>query len=759
MDVRTGGIVAMASYPTYDPNIWVGGISSKDYKSITSKKNNYPQPVARLPGRVRAGSTFKVVSLPAAVQGRLLAATAPTTARRRTRSAARRRRNFESQALRRRSRLRRAIEVSCDTVFYKFAYETWLREGGLHPKKNAKDPFTEMAKAFGLGKPTGLDLPERGRRPDRRPGLEEGVLEGHQGLLLRARPRPATRRCAQDRPAARGVPAAAVQGELRRRLGLPRRRRGQLRHRPGRHAVTPLQMARVYAAVANGGTLVTPHIGKAIITPDGQAGPPDRARSRPAGCRSAATTLTWLRHALRGVTEARHRLRAVLPGRLPADKLPVAAKTGTGEVYGKQTTSWFASFAPANKPQYAVVMMVSQGGTGSGISGPVGRRALQDAVRRQRAARSTSPTASPPGGHPTTALPDGAARTAPSSHAGAAGSRPPTGCRPRRPTLPGRTGATTAVAADEPSATAPRRTPCRPRGAAARLLHRDVALRRLDWPLLLAVLALCAIGGALVWSATRQAALDSGGDPTAFLKKHMPQPRDRPGARRRARRCSTTGCCGRTRRSSTSLSIAGLVAVLSPLGSTINGSHSWIVLPAGFSVQPSEFAKVALVVGMAMLLSEKRDAEDDPARRRRRAGAGVRRRTARRWSCCSPTSAPRWSSSAIVLGVVAVVRRPAALGRRAGRSAPCWSPFVAVQAGLLKDYQLDRFRAFADPTADPQGVGYNVRQARIAIGSGGVRRPGAVPRRPDPGPVRPRAADRLRLHRRGGGARLRRRRR
>ena len=54
----------------------------------------------------------------------------------------------------------------------------------------------------------------------------------------------------------------------------------------------------------------------------------------------------------------------------------------------------------------------------------------------------------------------------------------------------------------------------------SRLLHRDAALRRIDWVLLVAVLALCAIGGALVWSATRQAALDSGGDPTAFLKKH-----------------------------------------------------------------------------------------------------------------------------------------------------------------------------------------------------------------------------------------------
>ena len=59
MDVSTGGIVAMASYPTYDPNIWVGGISSKDYKSITSKKNNYPNQSRAFQGEFAPGSTFK----------------------------------------------------------------------------------------------------------------------------------------------------------------------------------------------------------------------------------------------------------------------------------------------------------------------------------------------------------------------------------------------------------------------------------------------------------------------------------------------------------------------------------------------------------------------------------------------------------------------------------------------------------------------------------------------------------------------------
>jgi len=250
----------------------------------------------------------------------------------------------------------------------------------------------------------------------------------------------------------------------------------------------------------------------------------------------------------------------------------------------------------------------------------------------------------------------------------------------------------------------------------SRLLHRDSAVRRIDWTLMFAVFGLCAYGGALVWSATREAALQSGGDPTAFLKKH----------------CLNVGIglvLGvvasvfdyRMLRAYAPvlylLSIGGLVAVLSPLGSTINGSHSWIVLPAGFSIQPSELAKVALVVGMAMLLSEKRDAEDTPRDIdvvMTLAFAAVPLALV----MLQPDLGTALVVSAIVLGVVAVSGAPLrwVIGLVLGAVLIA---FVAVQAGLLKDYQLDRFRAFYDPTADPKGVGYNVRQAQIAIGSGG----------------------------------------
>ena len=256
-----------------------------------------------------------------------------------------------------------------------------------------------------------------------------------------------------------------------------------------------------------------------------------------------------------------------------------------------------------------------------------------------------------------------------------------------------------------------------PERRSARLLHRDSALRRIDWTLLLAVLALCALGGALVWSATRQAALDSGGDPTAFLKKHILN-------------VSIGVALGvvasvfdyRMLRAYAPilyvLSIGGLVAVLSPLGSTINGSHSWIVLPAGFSIQPSELAKVALVVGLAMLLSEKRDAEDTPRDFDVVLGLAFAA-VPLGLVMLQPDLGTALVIAAIVLGVVAVSGAPLrwVVGMVVGAALVA---FVAVQTGLLKDYQVDRFRAFYDPTADPKGAGFNVRQAQIAVGSGGV---------------------------------------
>jgi rod shape-determining protein RodA len=251
----------------------------------------------------------------------------------------------------------------------------------------------------------------------------------------------------------------------------------------------------------------------------------------------------------------------------------------------------------------------------------------------------------------------------------------------------------------------------------ARLLNRDSAIRRLDWALLLSVLGLCVIGSALVLSATRQSLIDAGAEPDAVLKKHI-----------------INIVIGLVLGAAASLfdyrmlrayapvvyvlSIGGLIAVLSPLGSTINGSHSWILLPGGFSVQPSEFAKVALVVGMSMLLAEKRDAEADP-RDIDVVLALAFASVPLALVMLQPDLGTALVVSALVLAVVAVSGAPIrwVIGLVGGAVLLA---FVSIQVGVLKDYQLARLTGFIDPTADPKGTGYNVRQATIAIGSGGV---------------------------------------
>jgi penicillin-binding protein 2 len=400
LDVRTGGILAMASYPTYDPNVWVGGISTRDYRRISSKKRNYPNQSRAFQGEFAPASTFKAVSLPAAVKaGYSLDASYPCPSTYSIGGAPKR--NYESQAYGTIS-MRRALEVSCDTVFYKFAYETWLKLGGLKAKRKAKDPFTEMAKGFGLGQRTGLDIPGEadGRIADRawkraywKATKDFYCAKAKSGYPEVERTDPQRAAYLLQLSKENCVDGYAYRGGDAANFAI-----GQ-----GDTTTTPLQLARVYAAVANGGKLVTPHLGKAVMTPDGEL--VRRIQPKPAGrVPVGKRTLDWLRSTLRSVTEVGTGAGPFSRAGFPLDKVPVATKTGTGEVYGKQPTSWFASFAPATKPRYATVMMVSQGGTGSGTSGPSVAE-LYKTMFGISGQQVRLDKAVPPGGKPTSALP------------------------------------------------------------------------------------------------------------------------------------------------------------------------------------------------------------------------------------------------------------------------------------------------------------------------------------------------------------------
>ncbi|CAM5259736.1 Penicillin-binding protein 2 OS=Streptomyces tendae OX=1932 GN=mrdA PE=3 SV=1 [Streptomyces tendae] len=130
--------------------------------------------------------------------------------------------------------------------------------------------------------------------------------------------------------------------------------------------VTPIQMATIYAAISNGGTLYDPTVGKAVISPDGKTVTEIKPQAH-GKLPTSKKTLKQIDEALEGV--ATRGTAAWRFGGWPQDKIPMHAKTGTAEVYGKQTTSWFATYTK----DYAIVMTISQGGTGSGASGPAVR--------------------------------------------------------------------------------------------------------------------------------------------------------------------------------------------------------------------------------------------------------------------------------------------------------------------------------------------------------------------------------------------------
>jgi rod shape determining protein RodA len=242
-------------------------------------------------------------------------------------------------------------------------------------------------------------------------------------------------------------------------------------------------------------------------------------------------------------------------------------------------------------------------------------------------------------------------------------------------------------------------------------------LPRLDWILLAAVLALLVLSALLVWSATVHRTDLTDGDSTAFLRKQLVNI-----VIGLVLLALVTVTDHRWVRIVAPLlylvSVAGLVLVLT-MGSTVNGSQSWLRL-GGLSVQPSELSKLAVVVGMALVLAERSE-----GRRRPYVGAvdvslmlAVAAVPAA-LILLQPDLGTMLVLCATVFGVLAVSgarRRWLVLlvGGAVGGSV------AAVTAGVLKAYQVDRFLAFIDPSLDPRGAGYNVEQARIAIGNGGL---------------------------------------
>lgn len=253
----------------------------------------------------------------------------------------------------------------------------------------------------------------------------------------------------------------------------------------------------------------------------------------------------------------------------------------------------------------------------------------------------------------------------------------------------------------------------------ARLFARDSLVRRMDWPILFCALALSAIGSALVYSATRNRTELVGDDPYSFLFKHVLNT-----GIGIALMAGTVWLGHRTLRTAVpilyGISVFLVLLVLTPLGATINGAHAWIVVGGGFSLQPSEFVKITIILGMAMLLAARVDAgdRDHPDHRTVLQALGLAA-VPIMIVLLMPDLGSVMVMAMIVLGVLLASGASnrwvfGLLGTGAAGAIAVW------QLGILDDYQIARFAAFANPALDPAGVGYNTNQARIAIGSGGL---------------------------------------
>ncbi len=396
MDVRNGQIIALASYPTFDPNAYERGLTVAEAENLYSEKAGVPALSRALQGLFAPASTFKAVSAVAAANaGYDLSAVydCPSQVEVGTRAF----QNFESKAQGRIS-MKKAMAISCDTIWYRIAFDEWLRDGGLKPKSNANDYFFKAAKGFQIGVKTGIDLPSEssGRLADRE--WRKSWYEQNKDFYCNYKTR-----APKSQQTAFLVQLAyenCLDGDKIRAGDAVNFSIGQ-----GDTVISPLKLAQMYAAIANGGTIWKPTVAKAIVKTDGtviKRFAPEKLGVIPADKK----TIKFLHSALREVV-----ISGTGAGAFSGFPVPVSGKTGTAQVFGrnangsaKADTSWFASYGPTNKPRFAVVMMVSQGGFGASISG-VGARKIYETLFGVQGSRVNSAKILFPSGVPPVGLP------------------------------------------------------------------------------------------------------------------------------------------------------------------------------------------------------------------------------------------------------------------------------------------------------------------------------------------------------------------
>jgi penicillin-binding protein 2 len=351
MDPRTGRILALASNPTYNPSIWIGGLSQRHYDQIKGT-NSVPGALFNraIQGAYPPGSTFKTFIGAAALKQRFIGEHSALPC------------PGEYQVPGDTSHtifhnwnpantgyltLTSALIQSCDTFFYQLGYKFWQAyvHSGYKPDtgKGGTEFLQRDLSRMGFGKVTGIDLPLEAK----------GILPTNEYKKALEHQAP------------------AVYGRLPWQPGdYVNMAIGQ-----GFMTVTPMELAVAYSAIANGGKVYEPRVGWKIEAPDGNVMRVIRPKVQ-GRLPISRQEISYIRSALGGVTRPGGTAAPAFVG-FPLSSIAVAGKTGTADIVGKQPYSWFAAMAPAGNPKYVVVVMVEQGGHGGTTAAPVARRILQ----------------------------------------------------------------------------------------------------------------------------------------------------------------------------------------------------------------------------------------------------------------------------------------------------------------------------------------------------------------------------------------------
>jgi penicillin-binding protein 2 len=369
MDVRSGGIIAMASYPSYDPTEFVGGVSSDYWAFVNDPEQGQPLNNRPIAGQYPPGSVYKIVSGAAMLEAGLVTPTTRIACPGSFTVADVTFRNW-NPANEGPMDLATALKRSCDTYFYELAFRQWQAE----QRQDVPDEIVQrISREFGLGAPLGIDLP----------GERAGVVPGRewrQSFWLRYR----DGYCERAGRAQPGTLEYDLLLDLCRFGGIWRGGDAvNMSIGQGDVLTTPLQVLASYQAIANDGVLLRPTVGRELRSADGAL-----VRSiEPEVLSVLGLSPTELRAIQRGLERTVMEPGGTAVGAFsgfPLRDVPVAGKTGTAERKPRVPYAWFAAYAPADDPRYVVVVSVEEGGGGSQTAAPIARRILEHLFDIQR---------------------------------------------------------------------------------------------------------------------------------------------------------------------------------------------------------------------------------------------------------------------------------------------------------------------------------------------------------------------------------------